>query len=374
MTLPNKRLLPLTETDKLHPVSQIIFIIASLVFIIWGVSQAQSVLVSFLVSVFLAALSTPPVLWLERKKVPVIIAVLLVVSLMVLFLLGTGTVIGTSINSFYEALPQYRILIKEKGILFNEFLVKNHIGNPEKIVLKYVNPEAIMSFTAGLFGKLGAAFSDIVLIILTVTFILFEVTSFPIKIRTILGDPKQAFPRFTLFINDMKKYMIIKTLMSLATGILVTILLYSLQVDFPILWGFLAFLLNYVPTIGSTIAGIPAVLLALIERGIWIALIAAAGYIVINLVLDYGIEKRLMGRKLGLSTLVVFLSLIFWEGLLGPIGAVLCIPLTMTLKFAFESNEKTLWIAVLLGPEYLTEKEQVEAERLTIKHSKGENK
>ncbi|HPS31259.1 MAG TPA: AI-2E family transporter, partial [bacterium] len=264
MTSPDKKLLSLTETDKFHPVSQIIFIIAALVFIIWGVSQAQSVLVSFLVSVFLAALSTPPVLWLKQRKVPIIAAVLIVVSTMVLFLLITGTVVGTSINSFYETLPQYQTLIKEKETLFNEFLKKEHLGNPEKIVLKYVNPEAIMSFTAGLLKKLGSAFSDIVLIILTVTFILFEVTSFPIKLRTILGDPKQAFPRFTLFINDMKKYMIIKTLMSLSTGILVTILLYSLQIDFPILWGFLAFLLNYVPTIGSTIAGIPAVLLALI--------------------------------------------------------------------------------------------------------------
>jgi predicted PurR-regulated permease PerM len=149
----------------------------------------------------------------------------------------------------------------------------------------------------------------------------------------------------------MKRYMIIKTLLNLVVAILVTVLLTILRVDFPVLWGFLAFLLNYVPTIGSTIAAVPAVLLAFLQFGPLRGALAAAGYVVINFGLAYGVEVKLMGQKLGLSTLVVFLSLIFWGSVLGPIGAVLCIPLTMTLKFAFESNESTRWIAVLLGPE-----------------------
>jgi predicted PurR-regulated permease PerM len=213
-----------------------------------------------------------------------------------------------------------------------------------------------MNLTAGLFMRLGSAFSHIVLIVLTVIFILLEATSFPVKLRAILGDPHQVFPRFTRFVDDMQRYMVIKTLINLATGILITIWLYILNVDFPILWGFLAFLLNYVPTIGAIIAAVPAVLLTVVQLGIWRAVLAAAGYLVISLALAYGVEIKLMGRKLGLSTLVVFLSLIFWGSLLGPVGAVLCIPLTMTLKFAFESNESTRWIAVLLGPEPLIEK------------------
>jgi predicted PurR-regulated permease PerM len=145
--------------------------------------------------------------------------------------------------------------------------------------------------------------------------------------------------------------MVIKTLISLATGVLIGIWLAILGVDFPILWGFLAFLLNYVPNVGSTIAAIPAVLLALIQLGIGSAVMATAGYMAVNFILDNVIETRLMGRRLGLSTLVVFLSLIFWGSLLGPIGMLLCIPLTMTLKFACENNKGTQWIAVLLGPE-----------------------
>jgi AI-2 transport protein TqsA len=341
----------MTEPEKLHPLSRFVVIAAAIVFIVWGIRQAQSVLVSFLVSAFLAVLATPPVLWLERKRMPVVLAVLLVVAGIILFLLAIGVVVGTSINGFYAALPQYQVRIEEQVTIFVKFLTSKGIANPEKILFEYVNPAAVMNLTAGLLVRLGSAFSNIVLIVVTVTFILLEATSFPVKLRAVLGDPFQVFPRFTRFVDDMKRYMVIKTLISLATGILITIWLFILHVDSPILWGFLAFLLNYVPTLGSSIAAVPAVLLTFIQLGIWRAVLAAAGYMVINLVLDYGIEKRLMGRKLDLSTLVVFLSLIFWGSLLGPIGAVLCIPLTMTLKFAFESSESTRWIAFLLGPE-----------------------
>lgn len=341
-----------------HPLPRFLVIAAAIVFIVWGISQAQSVLVSFLLSVFLAVLATPPVLWLERRRVPVVVAVLLVVAGMIVALLVVGVVVGTSINSFYAALPQYKTRIQEQVAILKGYLEGKGIAPPEKLLLEYVNPEAIMTLTVGLFSRLGSAFSNIVLIVLTVTFILLEITSFPAKLRAVLGDPHEVFPRFSKFADDMKRYMVIKTMMSLATGVLVTILLFILQVDFPILWGFLAFLLNYVPTLGSTLAGVPAVGLALIQLGIGRAALTAAGYVVINVVLDFGIEKRLMGRKLSLSTLVVFLSLMFWGSMLGPIGAVLCIPLTLTLKFAFEGSERTRWIAVLLGPEELPETSQ----------------
>ncbi|MFN0313756.1 MAG: AI-2E family transporter [Burkholderiales bacterium] len=204
---------------------------------------------------------------------------------------------------------------------------------------------------ARLLTELGSALSNIVLILLTVVFILFEASSFPVKLRAVLGHPRQVFPQFTRFLGDIERYMVIKTLTSLATGILIGTWLSILGVDFPTLWGFLAFLLNYVPSVGSTIAAVPAVLLALIQLGIGPALMATAGYMAVNFMLDNVIETRLMGRRLGLSTLVVFLSLIFWGSLLGPVGMVLCIPLTMTVKFACENNERTRWIAVLLGPE-----------------------
>ena len=341
----------MTEQSNSQRGIRFLVIAAALVIIIGGVNQAQSVLVSFLVAVFLAMLGTPPVLWLERKRIPSIVAVLLVVAGMIAILLIVGAIVGASINSFYTELPVYQTRLQAQVSAFQSFLATKGIRVTDKVLFEYINPGTVMNLTARLLAELGSALSNIVLILLTVAFILFETSSFPVKLRAVLGDPQQVFPQFTRFVGDIERYMVIKTLISLATGILIGTWLSILGVDFPVLWGFLAFLLNYVPSIGSTIAGVPAVLLAFIQLGLGRALMATAGYIAVNFILDNVIETRLMGRSLGLSTLVVFLSLIFWGSLLGPVGMVLCIPLTMTLKFACQNNKDTQWIAVLLGPE-----------------------
>jgi AI-2 transport protein TqsA len=220
-----------------------------------------------------------------------------------------------------------------------------------KFFLEYINPEALMKLTAGLLSGLGSVLSDLILILLSVTFILLEISNFPIKLRAVLGDPKQVFPQFTKFVVEMKRYMVIKTLINMGTGILIGVWMYILGMQFPVLWGFLAFLLHYIPNIGAIIAAVPSALMALVQLGMGTAPLVCAGNLLVGFIIGNVIEPRLMGRKLGLSTLVVFLSLIFWGSVLGLIGAILCIPLTMTLKFAFEENESTKWIAVLLGSE-----------------------
>lgn len=329
--------------------TRILVIAAALVIIIGGVNQARSVLVSVLVAIFLAMLATPPLLWLERKRVPAVAAVLLVVAVMIAILLGVGAIVGASITGFSDELPGYQARIQADIADLHALLASRGIRGVDRVLLGYLNPGSVMNLTARLLAGVGAALSNILLVLLTVAFILFEASSFPRKLRAVLGDPQRLFPQFTRFFGDMVRYMLIKTLVSLATGLLIGAWLALLGVDFPVLWGFLAFLLNYVPNVGSMVAAVPAVLLALVELGLGRALLAMAGYLAVNFILGNVIETRLMGQRLGLSTLVVLLSLIFWGSLLGPVGMILCIPLTMTLKFACENSEETRWIAVLLG-------------------------
>jgi AI-2 transport protein TqsA len=326
-------------------------IVAALVIIIGGINQAQSVLVSFLVAVFLAILGTPPVLWLERRRIPTVAATLIVVTGMVSVMLIVGGLVATSLNNFIEALPTYQQRIQEEVSALKALLATKGIRVTDKVLLEYINPGVVIKLSVSMLGGLGSMLSNVILILLTVTFILLEASSFPGKLRAVLGDPHQAFPQFTRFVDDMKRYMIIKTGISLTAGVLIGVWLSILGVDSPILWGFLAFLLHYVPNVGFIIAAIPAVILTLVQLGIGHAALVAAGYLVVSFILGNVVEPRLMGRRLGLSTLIVFLSLIFWGSLLGPIGVVLCIPFTMTLKFACENNKGTQWVAVLLGRE-----------------------
>jgi len=345
----------MTNQGNIYRETRFLIIAAALVIIIYGVNQAQSVVALLLVSVFLALLGTPTVLWLERKHVPFSIAVMIVMIGMIILVLVVVAVVGTSLSTFSDALPFYQKRLHEQVLVLKAFLETKHIVVTEKVLVEYLNPGSVMSLTAGLFAGMGSALSNIILILLTVTFILLEASSFPNKLRSVLGDPQRTFPQFTKFVDDIRRYMIIKTIISLIAGVIIGLWLFILGVDFPILWGFVAFLLHFVPNVGQIIAAIPAVLLALIQLGMGPAALVAAGYLVVGFTLGNAVEPRLMGRKLGLSTLVVFLSLIFWGGLLGLIGVVLCIPFTMTLKFAFESNKSTQWIAVLLGSENSTE-------------------
>ncbi len=341
----------MSDQGEAHRGTPLLIIAATCVIIIWGIYQAQAVVVLFLVSGFLAVIGTVPVLWMERKGVPSVAAVVIVMATFVALLMSIGAVIGASLNDFSNAVPVYQARLHDMLLSLKPVLAQKGIAVTDKVLLGYLNPAALMNYTAALFTALSSALSNVVVILFTVMFILLEAASFPAKLRTILDNPKAVFPQYTRFVNDIKRYMVIKTLINLAAGVLTTLWLVILGVDYPVLWGFLAFLLHFVPSLGSVVAAIPAVLVALLQLGPGHAVLTAGGYLVIGLVIGNILEPKIMGSRLGLSTLVVFVSLIVWGSLLGVVGALLCVPLTMTLKLACEENEETQWIAVLLGPE-----------------------
>ncbi len=326
-------------------------IAATLVVVIWGVYQAQSVVVLFLVSVFLAVLGRVPVLWMERHHIPSVVAVLAVMAAMIAILLSIGAVVGASLNGFAGELPTYQSRIHDILFSVKTMLKARGIAVTDKVLFDYFNPGLIMNFTATLFAALGSVLSNALLIAFTMMFILLEASGFPAKLRLIRNYPRATLEKVTRFAGDIKRYMVIKTLVNLLAATLITIWLIVLGVDFPFLWGFLTFLLHYIPGIGPLLAGIPVILLALIESGGGTAALTAAGYLVIGTIVGNIVEPKLMGRRFGMSPLVVFVSLILWGNLLGLIGALFCVPLTMTLKLACEESEQTRWIAVLLGPE-----------------------
>jgi predicted PurR-regulated permease PerM len=190
---------------------------------------------------------------------------------------------------------------------------------------------------------------DSLLIFFTVVFLLVEASTIPTKIRAILSDPDTTLERLSEFLSAVKQYLVIKSLTSLITGVIVTAWLFFLGVDFAVLWGSIAFFMNFVPYVGSIIAAVPVVFLAFLDAGVQDALLVAVGFLAINLVVGNLIEPRFMGRGLGLSTLVVFVSLIFWGWVFGPVGMFLSAPLTMLVKIALENDPRSRWIAILLS-------------------------
>lgn len=326
---------------------------AAFVIVIAGVRAAEPIIVPFLVAVFLAIIAGPPVFWLERRGLPAVLAVLLVVLGLMAVFVGIGALLGTTINNFVRAVPDYQTRLQDELLPLLGWLQARGVTVSRTILLDYINPGAVILLLARTLTNLGGVLTNTFLIVLTVIFILLEASSFPIKLRLILPEPQRSLGDFSRILDDVNRYLAIKTWVSLATGGIIYVWVAWLGLDFPLLWGLLAFVLNYVPNLGSIIAALPAVLLAFIQFGVGEALLVALGYVAVNMVFGNVIEPRWMGRQLGLSTLVVFLSLVFWGWVLGPVGMLLSVPLTMAVKIALEASDDTRWLAILLGPEVL---------------------
>lgn len=329
-------------------------VLAAFVIVIAGMRAAAPILVPFLLAIFIATIAEPPVAWLKHRKVPGGLSITLVILAMVVLLVAVGALIAQSVNGFGSQVPFY----KERLTAITADLLRWLAPYADSLgielstdaLLSFFDPAIALDVVRNALSSLGGVLSNGFLILLTIIFILAEVSTFPAKLRRAVGEPAPGFDRFASFGDTVNRYMAIKTTISAITGVLAASGLALLGVDFPLLWGLLTFMLNFVPTIGSIIAAIPPVLLALIQLGPFAATLVAIGYLVLNVVMGSAIEPRFMGRGLGLSTLVVFLSLVFWGWVLGPVGMLLSIPLTMTAKMALEASPSSRWLAQLLGP------------------------
>ena len=323
---------------------------AALVIVIAGVHAAQSVVGPFLLAVFIAVVATPLLRWLQRFGWPTWVGVLLVAFVIldvggVLVLLGSGAVEG-----FRDSLPGYQ---ERLGLLiaqFADWLEELGLKGSREAVPDLFSPAEVIGLTRAVLAGLSGIAAEGLLILLTVVFILLEAPTLPAKLRVALNTTAHADGRFQQLFSSINRYMVIKTATSLGTAALVLALLTLLGIDFAILWAILAFFVNFVPFVGSVLMAIPALLVALVQTDLQTTLLVALGYLVINIGIGSYLEPRIMGRGLGVSTLAVFLALLFWGLVLGTVGVFLAVPLTMAMKIALESSPQTRPIAVMLGP------------------------
>jgi len=321
---------------------------ASLVVIIAGLKVAAPLLTTFLLALFLALICLPALRWLQQRQVGEISSVALLLLLLLLIGALLALLLGTSVADFTRQIPIYQQRLNgEKAELLQWLASYGFALNAESLKNAF-DPAAAMGMAGTMLTSLGKSLANLMLILLTTVFLLFEARALPQKWQQISGHaPSSEVIRH--FLNSTNRYLVVKTWISLLTGALVALLLLLVGVDYPLLWGVLAFLFNFIPNIGSIVAAIPALLLTLIQLGGGPTLVVAGGYVAINMVIGNAIEPKFMGKEVGLSPLVVFLSLVCWGWILGPVGMLLSVPLTMVVKLALESNPQWQWLATLLG-------------------------
>lgn len=348
--------------------ARIILLAASLMVTIGGLKLGAPVLVPFFLAMFLAIISFPLLFWLKSKMVPTAVAI----SLAVLANLAIATFIVLlaiqSVSNFQERAPRYvskfENLVKE----IQSGLQEGTIPGADYFSVELIDPGAVLGMAQDTLGQIMGVVSNGFLVVLIMIFVLGEATTFPKKLQFIMGrrGDSDADPgRFQKITREVVQYLAIKTLVSLGTGLIVGVGVAILGLDFPVLWGLMAFAFNYIPTIGSVLAAIPAIALAIVQPGSdammssaiepglmidWGRVVGVACiYVGTNVVFGNFLEPMLMGRRLGLSTLVVILSLIFWGWVWGPIGMLLSVPMTMIIKIMLENTPDLRWVAILLS-------------------------
>ena len=328
---------------------KMVIMLGMLVIILTGIRFAADIIVPFILALFLAVIINPLVQLLVRCRVPRVLAISLLIGLIVMLAIVLLASLGTSLNELARTLPQYRNYLYEPMQTIAPWLQRMGFTVSVVELNKYIDPNAVMTLVTSLLTQLSNAMSSIFLLLLTVVFMLLEVPQLPAKLQQLMSRPVEGLGAIQRAIDSVSHYLVLKTAISLITGLVVWGMLVLLDVRFAFMWGLLAFALNYIPNIGSVLAAIQPILQVLVFGGLYEALVVLAGYLIVNLVFGNILEPRIMGRGLGLSTLVVFLSLIFWGWLLGPVGMLLSVPLTIIVKIALEQTSGGQSIACLLS-------------------------
>ena len=347
------------------PGLRLLFTLAVMVVLVYGLRFAQPIVMPFAVAGFLAVISLPIVPWLSKRRIPTPVGIPLTV-------LAVASVFGLVILLASQQLAELQALGPAYGrALFSQVensflrLAQEWLPGELQPAVETVPTSALgvlndylLAVAGGTFTRALSFVTTTFLVFLILAFALSEAAVFPAKLRAVAGDRLASDGRLGKVVGEVQGYLVIKTLVSLATGLLLGLWTWAMGLDSPLLLGLVAFVLNYVPTIGSVIASVPALVLAFVDfdaAGSAVAgfdlqrtVVVGLGYLTVNIVFGNWLEPTLMGRRLGLSTLVVVLSLVFWGWLWGPVGALLSVPLTMVVKIMAENTKDLRWVAVLL--------------------------
>lgn len=325
------------------------FYIAAFVIIVAGLKLASEVVSMLLMSLFLSSIFLAIYKFLRKYKIPKIGAYLIIFLIIFSLFMLLSYIFSTSLNNFITNLPIYENSLKKTIFTAIESLEAYSINIQKEQMLKAINFGAIFKLSTDMIGNVSSLLSKTFLVFVAVAFILSESDNFLKKFEQVFGKGSQKMQDFKSFSQNIQRYFIIKTFTSLLTGFMVFLMLKIYHIEYPLLWGVVAFLFNFVPFFGSIIASIPGIIFAVFKGDLTIFLSVSILYLVINVTISNIIEPKIMGDGLGLSVSAIFFSLIFWGYVLGVAGMFLAVPITMTIKMASERMKGTQWLGLLLS-------------------------
>ncbi|MFZ2498344.1 MAG: AI-2E family transporter [Methanosarcina sp.] len=313
-----------------------------------GMREIAPILTTIFFSIFTALIFTPIVRWLKRKGVPSGLSVLIVILLFVSISAILGVVVVGAAIQFGNQIPLYQ----DQLIKFMDSLTR-YIPSYEGLSVKSIFRSAVsitVSLMVSIINGIVNAGTTAGIVIVTTAFLLIDVANIPEKNDHGTEKQSELQLKMSRFSKNLLGFIVIRTETNLITATGVTILLLIGGINFAILWGAVIFLLSYVPYVGLVLASIPPTMLALFQYGPIGALAVLVVISLVNLLAEDFIFPSLAGKGLKLSPAILFLTLLYWNYVLGSAGVLLSVPLTMVLKIILESFDETKWIARLIGP------------------------
>jgi AI-2 transport protein TqsA len=337
------------DTGPLGPLTRVLLSIAGAVAILAGMRVAAPILGPVLVALVITVAWSPASDYLRRHGWHPTMAALAGIVVGVLLMALFVGLVWSSLIQLQNNLPGYQPRIQAIQDLIRSKLANLPFETRSLFSSEVLQPSSIVGYGLSTIRRITETAGTIILLMLLMAFMMLEAMRFPAKLRKALGSRSEAVERMMKFGEGIRSYVAINAVFGLIAAVLNTLLLMALGVDFPILWGVLSFLLSFVPNIGFVIALVPPALLAMIEHGFVRPIVVVVAYTLINFVVDNIIKPRFVGATVDLSPLVVVVSLLFWGWLLGPMGALVAVPLSIGLKFFFESFDESQWLAHLMS-------------------------
>lgn len=321
--------------------------------------QARAIVLPFALAVFFSYILNPLITFFERRRLPGSIAIIFAVLMTFLMLGLIGLLINNSIQSFAQEFPRYEKrfdeLLRHLIRVFNlppELFSSQTDGSERFALLANLKDFSVTGIITTTLSSITRFLSNTVLVLLFLLFILMGRNQFQRKLE-LAFDKKRSDRIVSVFINineQIKKYILMKTLISLITAILAAGVLMSFQVEFAVIWGILTFLLNFIPSIGSVIATVLPLISALIQFDSYLTIVTVAALLVIiQFVMGNVIDPQVVGSQVNLSPLVILFSLIFWGWLWGIIGMFLAVPLAVIIKIIFENIDSLRFLSILMS-------------------------
>ena len=330
---------------------RVMLFLAATTVVLAGMRLGAPLVTPILFALVLSFVFTPIYSWLKRRGLPTPLALLvMLVGLGILFV-ALFAFLSVSIGKFTERIAFYATQLDIRTAELQSLLKGLGVANFD--LREVIKPGAIVGALGRVLSSLGGFLSNLFLILMITLFFLGEGDAIAARLSASVAPDNTRLARLTAVSRGVIRQLGLRAITNFVIGTGITVLFWALGVDFPLLWGVLAFFLSFVPYIGLPIAAAPGVLLALAEFGLGRALLAILGVVVINQLAEYGLDPFLLSRGLQLSPAIVFLSFTLWVWLFGAPGAFLAVPITLLLAAMFDTFPETRWLASLMtiGPD-----------------------